>query len=477
MNFVVYDLILLVIFIILVSFFLYRNKTGLKREGWLYLYRTKWGMNLIDKIGKKYQKTLKVLSYISITIGYALMGCMLYLFGKLVYIYIAYPSVVREIKVPPIMPLIPYLPQAFKLDYLPPFYFTYWILIIAIIAITHEFAHGIFMRRFGIKIKSTGFGFFPFFLPIFLAAFVEQDEKSMKKSKTFSQMAVLSAGTFANILTAILFFVVLAFFFTTSYAPSGVVFDNYGYNIVGLSTITAVNGINLTSPTFEKLENLMNEEGLNNISSQGKNYVIGKEDFITQESTSKNGVALYYDSPAVNSGLNGKINSINGIDVNSVDELGNEISKYSPGEKVIVEAENSDGKIQKYYLTLDESPENLSKSWLGISFSQQKSTGIMGKVYSLISLFKEPHVYYAAKYPLAEFIYDLLWWIILISLSVALVNMLPMGIFDGGMFFYLTIFGITKNHGKAKKWFAGITYFLLGLVLLLMILWGISFIR
>ena len=32
-----------------------------------------------------------------------------------------------------------------------------------------------------IKVKTTGFGFFPFFLPVFLAAFVELDEKKMAK--------------------------------------------------------------------------------------------------------------------------------------------------------------------------------------------------------------------------------------------------------------------------------------------------------
>jgi len=85
----------------------------------------------------------------------------------------------------------------------------YWILILAVIAITHEFAHGIFMKRYNIKIKSTGFGFFPFFLPVFLAAFVEQDPKSFEKADKIKQMAVLAAGTFANFLTGVLFFIII----------------------------------------------------------------------------------------------------------------------------------------------------------------------------------------------------------------------------------------------------------------------------
>jgi len=119
--FTIIDLSLLVIFVIFISIFLFRKRKKVKKEGWLLLYKTTWGMKLIDKVGKKYKKTLSVLSYIVIGIGYILMGSMLYLFGKIIYIYIAYPSIVRAIKIPPITPLVPYLPQAFKLDFLPPF--------------------------------------------------------------------------------------------------------------------------------------------------------------------------------------------------------------------------------------------------------------------------------------------------------------------------------------------------------------------
>ncbi|HKL23955.1 MAG TPA: site-2 protease family protein, partial [Candidatus Nanoarchaeia archaeon] len=222
MNLIAYDIGLLIIFVIFVTLFLYKNKKNLKKEGLLYIYRTSWGMKIIDKIGQKYKKTLKFLSYVSITIGYALMAGMIYMVGKIVYVYVAYPAIVQELKVPPIMPLLPYMPQAFQLDFLPPFYFSYFIIILAVIAIPHEFAHGIFMRRYGINIKSTGFGFFPFFLPIFLAAFVEQDEKDMEKKSSFKQMSVLSAGTFANIITTVIGFVLMALFFILAFSPAGV---------------------------------------------------------------------------------------------------------------------------------------------------------------------------------------------------------------------------------------------------------------
>jgi len=119
-NFIVYDLVLLAIFAVFVSVFLRRNRANLKREGLLYLYKASWGIKLINYVGNKYKRSLGFLSYISIIMGYILMIVMLYLLGKIVWIYAFVPEIVRAIKVPPIIPLVPYLPQAFKLDFLPP---------------------------------------------------------------------------------------------------------------------------------------------------------------------------------------------------------------------------------------------------------------------------------------------------------------------------------------------------------------------
>src|SRR3989344_4880073 len=99
MSFIIYDLILLGIFLIFIGIFLYRNKHNLKREGLLYLYKAEWGIKLINRIGNKYQKTLKYLSYVSITMGYLLMAGMLYLFGRIIWIYIFHLQIAGLVKV------------------------------------------------------------------------------------------------------------------------------------------------------------------------------------------------------------------------------------------------------------------------------------------------------------------------------------------------------------------------------------------
>lgn len=472
MDFTIYDIILLVTFVVFTSIFLYRRRKNLKKEGLLVLYKTSLGMKIIKRIGEKYKRLLNVLSYVSIVLGFFLMGAMIYLFGKLVWTYIFQSEIVQMVKIPPIMPLLPYLPQIFKLSFLPPFYFIYWIVIIAVVAISHEFSHGIFAANKGVKIKSTGFGFFPYFLPVFLAAFVELDEKKMEKKKISSQMAILSAGTFANVLVGILFFGILILFFSLAYTPSGVVYDTYTYSIVGIANISAINNILISSPTYEKILGLSNEEGFNEVKANGAGYLFTKE-ILEKQKGDKGYLILYDDAPAINANLSSIIVKINGVSVASKEKMSEELLKYSPGEKVIITT-LEEGAFFDHEITLEKNPINKTLPYLGIGFRDKISSGVLGKMIGIFSSFKDTNIYYKSNFGAAEFIYDLLWWLVLISFSVALVNMLPVGIFDGGRFFYLAMLAITKSQVKAKKIFSVLTYLFLFLLGIIMIFWAIN---
>ena len=114
---------------------------------------------------------------------------------------------------------------------------------------------------------------------------------------------------------------------------------------------------------------------------------------------------------------------------------------------------------------------------VGIALVGGESSGLLSKFKNKILFFKDPNTFYKPKFAdnLMLFIYNLLWWIILINFSVALVNMLPLGIFDGGRVFFLTVLAITKSEKVAKKAYKFSTYFLLFIFLLLMFLWFVSF--
>jgi membrane-associated protease RseP (regulator of RpoE activity) len=55
--------------------------------------------------------------------------------------------------------------------------------------------------------------------------------------------------------------------------------------------------------------------------------------------------------------------------------------------------------------------------------------------------------------------------------------MLPVGIFDGGRFFYLTVLALTKSEKTAKRLFVFSTQFFIFILLLLLIFWAVSFVR
>lgn len=460
MNFITYDLILMVLFLIFVSLFLYKKRKNLKKEGWLILYRATWGMKLINYVGNKYKRTINFLSYISIGLGYFLMAVMFYLIGKTIYIYVAFPAIVRAIKIPPIMPLVPYFTELPGIKGIfPTFYFIDFILAIIIVATVHELSHGIFMKRYGIKIKSTGIAFLKYF-PVFLGAFVEQDEKSMTNKKKFEQMGVLSAGVFANVITGILFFGFLWIFFISFFVPAGVVFDDYVYSVVVIGNITMINEVAVENPSYEKLAELIEDNAFNKIEVDGKKF-IGIKGF----SEDKTQVALYHDAPAINAKLKGAIIEINNEKIISLDGLTKELAKYNPGEKVIIKTAIEE-EIKEYEIELEEHPEKPGSTWLGIGFINKEAG------FNILSPFKKPHVYYESKIKIGLIIYNLLWWIVLINLAVALFNMLPVGGLDGGRFFYLTILAITGKESWAKNSFKWLTTFFLLLLLAIMGFWA-----
>jgi membrane-associated protease RseP (regulator of RpoE activity) len=129
----------------------------------------------------------------------------------------------------------------------------------------------------------------------------------------------------------------------------------------------------------------------------------------------------------------------------------------------------------KQEIVLEENPDDGS-GWIGVTFLDKTPRGFMSKFSAFFTGYKKPNVYYSPNYEFAKYIYDFLWWLVLISISVALVNMLPAGIFDGGRFFYLTMLLFTKSKKKAEKSFKIATKTFWALVIAIMIFYFWSFV-
>jgi len=453
MNFLVYDLTFFVLFSLFIAIFLYVKRKQLKREGIIYLYKSNFGLKIIDYIGKKYKKLLDKAEWLVIIVCYLTMAAVLYLLAKIVYVFLNFPDFVRAIKIPPIMPLIPYIPEIFKIDFLPPFYFTYWIVVLAITAIVHEFFHGIFSRKNDVRVKKTGF----YFLGPFTGAFVEPDEKQVSKLEFRKKAAIFGAGSFSNWLLTIIFFLIMWGFFVSAYQPAGVMFNSYAFQIANSTDIGEIVG--QTSLTFDGQMNLTEVK-------------IKNETYFVKNASEEGLIVAFEDTAALRSGLAGIIVEIDDYRVGNYEDMKEVFANLNPGDEVIIKTLYKQ-EIKSYEVTLGE---RNGKPFLGIVLVGSTGGGIIGRVREAVMFFREPNTYYAPKFfgNLTIFIYNLLWWMVFINLSVALGNMLPLGIFDGGRFFYITLKEITKSEKFSKKVFSIVTYFLLFVFLLLMVSWAFS---
>ncbi len=469
MSFIIYDVAFLILFTVVVILFLSKRKKNLKRQGWIFLYHTQVGLHYMNVLAKKYSRILKPLQYVVITSGYVLLISMTALLVQTAYTYITSPGLAQAIKIPPLLPLFPYFPQIFKLDSLfPPFYFTYFLVALAIVALSHEFAHGLFARLNNIRIKSTGLAFFgPFF-----GAFVEQDDKDMNKAKKVPQLAILAAGTFANVLMTILFGLILWGFFAASFTPAGVNFNAYSTSVINSSQIDSVNGVSVTE--VSNIPSMLNES-LTKITIGNSVYFAAPASLNASITNKIELFTVYEGAPALEHRITSPIVSIGGEPTRSLTELKSRILEHQPGESVIVTTIQNKTRVDTNLKLGDKD----GKPYLGIGVVTPSQKGIMAKIRMLVYKVKDPFIYYEPTWggEFAWFVYYLLWWVVIINILVALFNMLPLGMLDGGRFFYLTIWGITGKEVWGKRAYSIATWFFIILLGLMMVRWLLLFVN
>jgi membrane-associated protease RseP (regulator of RpoE activity) len=374
------DFSLLLIFGIIFGIILILNKKRLEIQKivfpllYLILYKTKWGLKAMDSFAKKLSERAKnILSYSAITTGFIGMAFILVTFLQSVYKYF---FIEKEMIVAPLLPGV-------TIPGLPKLTFIHWIIAIFVLATVHEFSHGLFARMHKIKVKSSGFAFFGILLPIIPAAFVEPDEKQLQKASKKKQLAVLSAGTFANFITALVFFLILMFIFTplTALTLSG----QQGITIAGIDT----------------------------------------------------------GGPSDNLGIEAgeKILALNNIEISNLKEFFDTLNKTVPFEKAELKTNKA-----IYYMTLGENPQ-AERGYIGLQLA--------------------PNLNFWAK--LLVWLNILIYWIFLTNLMVGLINLLPIGIVDGGRMFYLVLLTVFKKEKIAKRTFNVVSIILLLMLLLFLI--------
>jgi len=162
---------------------------------YLILYRSGFGIKFMEKTAKKYNEAIKLFGYSAI--GLSLLG-MVYVSISMVITLLN--LIITPITTPAVSLVLPFT-NIPGIGYLS---FFHWIISLFILAVIHEFAHGIVAKAHGIKIKSSGFAFLSLLAPIIPAAFVEPDEKKLEKQNDVVKYSVFAAGPIINILFALM---------------------------------------------------------------------------------------------------------------------------------------------------------------------------------------------------------------------------------------------------------------------------------
>ena len=234
-----------------VALIVYFNRKKFDVEAkFIYLYRTKFGLKLIDSIAR-HKKTIIAIGKLSAFVGFLGVFYVIWLLIKRLIVVLTNPN---ALGVAPVLPGLPIAGTGINFPLV-----IGWISLFIIIVI-HEFSHGVMAKAHNIKVKSSGIAFFG---PI-LAAFVEPDEKRLIKQKPIVQNSVFSAGPIANIVTSFLFFLILGYLIAP--AVKGITeirgieispINETPAHYAGLPNSSVLIGINnVTITTIEQLQNI-----------------------------------------------------------------------------------------------------------------------------------------------------------------------------------------------------------------------------
>jgi membrane-associated protease RseP (regulator of RpoE activity) len=238
-----YTLSVLLFFGIL-AIVIYRDRKNIDFKYILIMRRTKKFRKLIDNIAKASPRFWKVIGTFGILI------CFFYMIQGTFLLTIFQPKV--QLVLPSLSPEISVSEVSINIP------FWTWFIVILFILVPHELFHGIMARADKIRLKSVGL----MMLAIFPGAFVEPDEKQVKKSKIMTRLRVFAAGSFANFIVSftIFFFTLLLLWPSITY-PGIIITDVDLSGPAALAGITPgmilseINAIPITTTYNEYLNN------------------------------------------------------------------------------------------------------------------------------------------------------------------------------------------------------------------------------
>ncbi len=352
------------LFVLVLATLIFKDRKKVKFEGIYFIRRTQKGRDFIDRTAKGHKTFFSGYSRVGLVVGIIFMAFivfyLLFLSGLIIFgqaqqgVKLVLPGPGNEpINAPGVL--------------LTPWWI--WIIGIAAVIIPHEFMHGVVCRLNNIKIRSVGW----VLLVLIPGAFVEPDERQLKKAKKSVRLKMYAAGSFANLTIAYIISIILIAYFALFFAPAGLYV-----------------GLNATGPA--------NLSGMpHDIISIDGMPVMSQGDLATILAMHKPG-----DTVTIKTVANASV----------VSKMEIFIFLPLPNNAVV-----SDMKGAKdYKIQLGEYPGNSTRAYLGVTPGTQ--------LYSYsgdISSYLEPVFF--------------LGWIYIFSFGIGMMNLVPLKPFDGGLLF------------------------------------------
>lgn len=385
-----------VIFVLIVGLVTYLKKDKIERQGIILMFRTKKFKNKIKNHALKHKKFWSIYFNVGIVVSFLAM------FFGIWFLVNNTLTIASGIGISGFALVLPFPTSSFSIQpglFLVPIW--YWLIAIIILIFPHELSHAFALAINKLRIKSLGLVLL-LFIP---GAFVEPDDKQVKKAKKWKQLQVFCAGSFSNILTALLFILILNIFLVTAYTPAGIY---YKYDLRG----ELINKTNIL-----EMNNL--PSGFIEIKTLNETYLTDKESL--EESKNKTNLIVVKDFPAIRYNLSGPIKRIGDCQIKNITDAKNALSEYKPNETVEIETTKG-----VYNITLKDMN---GTAYLGISKIQGNK--ILNKILPI------NQIYYETKNvnlkPVGDFLLQLIMFIIAVCFGVAIVNILPIKPLDGGL--------------------------------------------
>ncbi|MEM5777356.1 MAG: site-2 protease family protein [Candidatus Aenigmatarchaeota archaeon] len=272
MNF---EIISVLIFVSILAIIIYRDRKNIEFKSGLLIRRSTKGKKLLYSFASKYEKILKIIGTIGI-----IVSILASLYGMYLLFHSTYNIIIKKTKESTLRVVLPSVEGVKLPGFILGVPFWYWIISVFVVMAIHEPMHALMARAEKIEVKSFGLLLF-FILP---GAFVEPNERQLKRHKTLGKLRVFAAGSFGNIIMAgFIFFLI------------------FGFNKI-LTLIIEPIGVNYES--------------------------------------------LIQGSYAEKVGLKGTIIRINDKEIKTIDDLSEAMSQVKPGENIIVKTTESEFNIQ-----------------------------------------------------------------------------------------------------------------------------------